>query len=71
MGLDEGHAYYAFSHQPFSNMFLMYTIFFTILNLFDSDKLYALSTHYRKCMNKMHHIWRSIQICMKIIQKAR
>ena len=26
-----------------------------ILNLFDNDKLYALSTHNRECANKMHN----------------
>ena len=43
--------------------------FFIISNLFDSDKPNALSTHNRKCANKMHHselgealnIWRSTQ----------
>ena len=35
--------------------------FSIISNLFDSDKLYALSTPNRKCANKMHHIWRSMQ----------
>ena len=32
-----------------------------IANLFDSDKPYALSTHNRKCANKIHHICRSTQ----------
>ena len=31
--------------------------FSIILNFFDSNKPYALSTHDRKCTNKMHHIW--------------
>ena len=31
--------------------------FFIISNLFDNNKPYALSTHNRKCTNKMHHIW--------------
>ena len=26
-------------------------------NLFDNNKPYALSTHNRKCTNKMYHIW--------------
>ena len=33
--------------------------FSIILNLFDSNKLYALRTQNRKCANKMHHNWRS------------
>ena len=37
-------------------------IFSIILNLFDSNKPYALSTHNRICANKMHHIWRNTQI---------
>ena len=45
------------SHQPFSNMFLMNTVFSIILNLFDNNEPYTLSTHNRKCLNKMHHIW--------------
>ena len=53
--------------------------FSIISNLFDSDKPSALSTHNRKCANKMHHILRSTQIigsnnlnkiCLKIIQNA-
>ena len=32
---------YASSHQPFSKMFLMHTIFSVISNLFDSYKPYA------------------------------
>ena len=39
--------------------------FSIISNLFDSDKPYALSTHNRKCANKMHHILRSTQIRVK------
>ena len=35
--------------------------FSIILNLFDSNKPYALSTHNRKCANKTHHIWQSTQ----------
>ena len=31
--------------------------FSIILNLFDDNKPDALSSHNRKCMNKMHHIW--------------
>ena len=30
-----------------------------ILNSFDCNKPRALSTHDRKCANKMHHSWRS------------
>ena len=52
--------------------------FSVISNFFDSDKLYALSTHNRKCAKKMQHIWRSTrnwgqklnEICLKITQKA-
>ena len=44
-------------HQPFSKTFLMNTVFSIMLNLFDNNKPYALSTHNRKCANKMHHIW--------------
>ena len=29
--------------------------FSIFLNLFDNNKPYALSTHNRKCANKMHH----------------
>ena len=43
-------------HQPFSNMFFDKYSFFIISNLFDNNKPYALSTHNRKSMNKMHHI---------------
>ena len=39
--------------------------FSIISNLFDSDKPSALSTHNRKCANKMHHILRSTQIRVK------
>ena len=39
--------------------------FSIISNLFNSDKPYALSTHNRKCANKMHHILRSTQIKAK------
>ena len=39
--------------------------FSMMLNLFDSDKPSALSTHNRKCANKMHHILRSTQIRVK------
>ena len=48
-------------HPPpaiFKNAFDVYT-FSMISNLFDSNKPYALSTHNRKCANKMDHIWRS------------
>ena len=31
--------------------------FSIISNLFDDNKPYALSTHNRKCTNKMHHIF--------------
>ena len=44
-------------HQPFSNMFFDEYSFFIISNLFDNNKPYTLSTHNRKCMNEMHHIW--------------
>ena len=39
--------------------------FSIISNLFHSDKPYTLSTHNRKCANKMHHILRSTQIRVK------
>ena len=39
--------------------------FSIISNLFDSDKPSALSTHNRKCANKMHDILQSIQIRVK------
>ena len=39
--------------------------FSLISNLFDSDKPSALSTHNRKCANKMHRILRSTQIRVK------
>ena len=32
-----------------------------ISNLFDNNKPFALSTHNRKCTNKMHHIWCNTQ----------
>ena len=35
--------------------------FSIISNLFDSNKSYALSTHNRKCGNKINHIWLSTQ----------
>ena len=41
--------------------FLMYTIFVIILNLFNSNTFYAVSTHIENYANKMHRIWRSIQ----------
>ena len=61
----------------FKNAFDLYN-FSKILNLFDSDKPYILSTHNRKCANKIQHIWRSNQnygirsknlnkICVKIL----
>ena len=41
-------------------------IFFIILNLFDNNKPYALSTHNRKCANKMHRIrWKIVQKALK------
>ena len=47
-------------YQPFSKMLLMY-YFYIISNLFDSDKPCALSTHNRKCANKIYHIWQNAQ----------
>ena len=46
----------------FKNVFDEYN-FFIISNLFDYNKPYALSTHNRKCANKvkMHNIWRRTQ----------
>ena len=44
----------------FENVFDVYN-FSIILSLFDSNKLYVISTHNRKCANKMHDIWRSTQ----------
>ena len=51
---------------------------FIILNLFDNNKPYALSTHNRKCTNKMQYLVKysdfgakySHKICLKIIQKV-
>ena len=40
----------------FTDVFDGYS-FSIISNLFDNNKPYALSTHNRKCTNKMHHIW--------------
>ena len=35
--------------------------FSVISSLFDSDKLYALSTHDRKCAKNMRHMWQRTQ----------
>ena len=45
-------------HYHFQTCFDEY-IFSIISNLFDNNKLYALSTHTpnQKCTNKMYHIW--------------
>ena len=43
----------------FKKVFDVYNFSYLILNLFDSDKFYALSRHNPKCANKMHHMWRS------------
>ena len=63
----------------FKHVFDEYS-FSIIMNLFDNNKPYALSTHNRKCKNKMHHIWCNTQsdlgakilykICLKIVQKV-
>ena len=62
----------------FNNAFDIHN-FFIISNLFDSNKPYTLSTHNRKCANKMYHIFGEALgigvkklnlICMKIIQKS-
>ena len=75
-GEDESYAYPLTSH--FLNVFDVYN-FSIISNLFDGDKLYVLSTHNRKCANKMqlylakHSELESknlIKICVIIIQKA-
>ena len=49
-------------YQPFSNIFFDEYSFSIISNLFDDNMLYALSTHNRKCMDKVHHIWWNTQI---------
>ena len=48
-------------HPPTRDFFKCFDVYdFSIIsNLFDSDKPYALTTHNRKCANKMHHIWLS------------
>ena len=49
-------------HPPaiLKNVFDEYN-FSIILNFFDNNEPYALSTHNRKRANKMQHIWRSTQ----------
>ena len=42
-------------HQPFLKMFLINRLqFLIIFNLFDNNAFYGLSTHNRKCANKMY-----------------
>ena len=48
------------STSTFKNVFDVYN-FSIILNLFNSNKPLVLSTHNRKCANKMRHISRSTQ----------
>ena len=45
-------------HHPISHFQKCFDVynFCIILNLFDKNKPFALSTHNRKCANKMHYI---------------
>ena len=45
---------YVFPPAIFKSLFDVYN-FSIISNLFDRDKLYALTTHNPKCANKMYH----------------
>ena len=66
-------------HFIFKHVFDEYNISI-ISNLFDNNKPYALSTHNRKCMNKIHHIYlvkhsdlgaeNLNKICLKVVQKV-
>ena len=59
-GVERGPGIYIFPLAIFKSVLDVYN--FTIIsNLFDSNNPYALSTHNRKCENKMHHIWLSTQ----------
>ena len=44
-------------------------IFSIILNFFDNDKPYALSTHYRKCTNKCIMLGETLRISGKKIKQ--